>query len=169
MRIGDNFLGLWISPEFAQKAGVVLQVMALYFFLHSNTVVGYWVLQGAGQAKLTALIASIGGVVYFAALYYLGGKYGYMGAALALFAMLIATSLQYLWIARHIGHSFLEYLGQLLAFLLGGYAVIYLLEHVNVWLSHSLLEIVVSTSLGLGLLAVGVWLLLARDGGKTKG
>lgn len=167
--VGDDFLALWISAEFAQKAGVALQVMALYFFLHSNTVVGYWVLQGAGQAKLTALIASIGGVVYFAALYYVGGKHGYMGAALALFAMLIATWLQYLWIARHIGHSFIEYLWQLLAFLLGGYAVIYLLEHMNVWLNHSLLEIVVSTSLGLGLLAVGVWLLLARDGGKTKG
>ncbi|WP_308874179.1 oligosaccharide flippase family protein [Thiothrix subterranea] len=58
--VGDDFLTLWISAEFAQKAGVVLQVMALYFFLHSNTVVGYWVLQGAGQAKLTAFMAIAG-------------------------------------------------------------------------------------------------------------
>ncbi|OQX06222.1 MAG: hypothetical protein BWK73_31415 [Thiothrix lacustris] len=166
--VGDDFLTLWISAEFAQKASVVLQVMALYFFLHSNTVAGYWVLQGAGQAKLTAFMAIVAGISYFAALYYLGGKHGYMGAALALFFMLIATPLQYIWIARHIGHSFIEYLGQLLAFLLGGYAVIYLMENVNVWLRHGLLEIVVSTSLGLGLLAVGAWLLLARGDEKLR-
>jgi sensor histidine kinase regulating citrate/malate metabolism len=55
-----------------------------------------------------------------------------------------------------------------LAFLLGGYAVIYLMEHVNVWLSHRLLEIIVSTALALGLLVVGAWLLLARNGGEAK-
>ncbi|MDQ5768387.1 flippase [Thiothrix subterranea] len=166
--VGDDFLTLWISAEFAQKAGVVLQVMALYFFLHSNTVVGYWVLQGAGQAKLTAFMAIAGGIAYFAALYYLGSKYAYMGAALALFFTLSATALQYIWIARHIGHSFTEYLGQLLAFFLGGYAVIYLMEHVNVWLSDHLLEIIVSAALALGLLIVGMWLLLARNGRETK-
>ncbi|WP_308874178.1 hypothetical protein [Thiothrix subterranea] len=42
------------------------------------------------------------------------------------------------------------------------------MEHVNVWLSDHLLEIIVSAALALGLLIVGMWLLLARNGRETK-
>lgn len=141
--VGGDFLSLWISAEFASKATLVLQVMALYFFFHSNTVVGYWILQGGGKAKLTALIAALGAVLYFLALFYLGESYGYLGAAMALFMMLVPTPLQYLWIARRVGHPYRHYLSQLLFFLICGYFMIYCLELVNAYLMNPLLEILV--------------------------
>lgn len=158
--VGGDFLALWISPEFAQKATLPLQIMAVYFFLHSNTVLGYWLLQGAGQAKLTAFMSVVDALAYFAALYWLGSAYGYLGAGIALFFLMLTVPLQYFWIERHVGHGCMEYLTQLLAFLLGGYAMVYLLENLNLWLGHSLLQIVVSSLLALVMLVIALWALL---------
>lgn len=166
--VGGDFLAVWISPEFAQQATLILQIMAVYFFLHSNTVIGYWVLQGAGQAKLTAFMSVVDAVAYFIALYFLGVQYGYTGAAMALFCLLVTVPLQYLWIDRHVGHGCMEYLRQLLVFLLGGYASIYLLENLNLWLGQSLLEILISSVLMLGILAVALWALLQGKAGTGK-
>ncbi|WP_028489254.1 flippase [Thiothrix lacustris] len=160
--VGGDFLALWITPDFSQKATVVLQVMAVYFFLHSNTVVGYWVLQGGGQAKLTAFMSVIDAIAYFVALYYLGDAYGYMGAAVALFFTLLTVPLQYIWIDRHVGHSWLEYLIQLLTFSLVGYSIIYCMESLNVWLNDSLLEIGVNAALLFGLLLLALWSVRGR-------
>ncbi len=162
--VGGDFLALWISPGFAQKASLVLQIMAIYFFLQANTVVGYWVLQAGGQAKLTAFMSVVDALAYFVALYYLGGNYGYLGATVALFFLLLSVPLQYVWIARHIGHSGLEYLTQLMAFSLGGYSIVYFLESLDVWLNNSLLEIVVNGVLVLVMLAVAVRAVLSRKG-----
>lgn len=155
--VGGDFLALWISPEFADKATLTLQIMAVYFFLHSNTVLGYWVLQGAGQAKLTAFMSVVDAVAYFVALYYLGSQYGYLGATFALFLLMLTVPLQYVWIARHVGHGCLEYLTQVLAFLLGGYSIVYFLENLNTWIGHSLLEILLNGLLVTVTLVVAVW------------
>jgi O-antigen/teichoic acid export membrane protein len=163
--VGGDFLALWISPEFAQQAGLVLQVMAVYFFLHSNTVVGYWALQGGGQAKLTAFMSVMDAIAYFVALYFLGSYYGYMGATVALFFTLLTVPLQYVWIARHIGHGCMEYFIQLLTFLLGGYSIIYFMENLNIWLDNSLLEIVVNGVVVGVMLVLAVWSVLNRSKG----
>jgi len=157
---GGPFLALWISPEFAQKASPLLQIMGVYFFFHSNTVVGYWVLQGGGQAKLTAFMSVVDAIAYFVALYYLGYYYGYTGAAIALFFSLLTVPLQYIWIARHVGHGCREYLFQLLTFLLGGGSIIYFMKILNVWLEDNLLEIAVNAVLLLGMLVIALWSIL---------
>jgi O-antigen/teichoic acid export membrane protein len=167
--VGGDFLALWISPVFAQQASVILQVMAVYFFLHSNTVVGYWVLQGAGQAKLTAFMSVADALAYFIALYYLGNAFGSMGAAIALFFTLLTIPLQYLWIERHIGHRCSEYVLQLLIFSLGGGILIYLLAHLNVWLAHRLLDIVVCSALALTMLLLALWIVLGRGREQIQG
>ena len=167
--VGGNFLALWISPEFAQHATLTLQIIALYFFLHSNTVTGYWVLQGGGEAKLTALIAVIGTVSYFVGMYYLGEHYAHNGVAFALFLLLLAVPLQYVWIARYVGHRVVEYIVQLVIFAVLGYFMLYGLEIVNDWLNNHLLEILVDGVLGLLVLIVGGYWLLKRKDSEGEG
>lgn len=166
--VGGAFLALWISPAFAQHATLTLQIIALYFFLHSNTVTGYWILQSGGAAKLTALIAVIGTVAYFAGMSYLGEHYAHNGVAFALFLLLLAVPLQYVWIARHVGQRVSEYLVQLISFAVLGYFMVYGLEMLNAWLDNSLLEILADGVLGLVLLLLGSYWLLNRkaDGNR---
>lgn len=160
--VGGAFLSLWISPEFAQQSTLTLQIIAVFFFLHSNTVTGYWVLQSGGQAKLTALIAVIGTIAYFVGVYQLGSAYAHNGVALALFLLLLATPLQYGWIAKHVGQYYADYWVRLLFFGLLAYVLIYLLTHLNLWLNHTMWEIIVSSLLMLPLLVFGVAKLLAE-------
>ncbi|WML89814.1 oligosaccharide flippase family protein [Thiothrix lacustris] len=167
--VGGSFLALWISPEFAQQATLTLQIIALYFFLHSNTVTGYWVLQGSGEAKLTALIAVIGTVAYFVGMYYLGGHYAHNGVAFALFLLLLAVPLQYMWISRYVGHRVVEYVLQLVSFAVLGYFMVYGLEIVNTWLDSHLLEILVDGLLGVLVLLPGVYWLLKRKDDEGEG
>lgn len=161
--VGGDFLTLWISAEFAGKASFTLQIIALYFFLHSNTVTGYWVLQGAGKAVLTAFIAVVGAAAYFIGVYYLGNAYSYNGVAAALFLLLLAMPLQYVWIARHVGHRVSDYLLQLAIISLVGFWIVYLLEMLNRRLNNGLLEILMSGALvGIsGLLLI--WLVVGRN------
>jgi O-antigen/teichoic acid export membrane protein len=145
---------------------LTLQIIALYFFLHSNTVTGYWMLQGGGAAKLTALIAVIGTVAYFVGMFYLGERYAHNGVAFALFLLLLAVPLQYVWIARHVGQRVSEYVVQLVSFAVLGYFMVYGLGMLNTWLNNSLLEILADGVLGLVLLLLGSYWLLSR---KTDG
>lgn len=161
--VGSDFLVLWISAEFAQQAGLTLQIIALYFFLHSNTVTGYWVLQGAGKAGLTALIALTGTCAYFLGMYYLGGLYSYNGIAMALFLLLLAMPLQYIWIASHIGHSCVNYISRLLVFLLLGVLIVYSLETLNAALHHSLWKILLNGIL-VGITGtLAIWLVVRQS------
>ncbi len=162
--VGSDFLAIWISPDFSHKATLPLFILSVYFFLHSNTVVGYWVLQGGGQAKLTAFMSVINTIAYFIALYYFASHYSYIGASLALFLLLITIPLQYIWIAEYVGHSYKDYLMQLLAFLLIGYALVYVLAHINRWLGHSVVEIMINSLVVLVLLIVSMKAILSKQG-----
>lgn len=166
---GKPFLALWLSPAFAEQAGVVLQVLALYFFLHSNTVVGYWLLQAHGQAKLTAWIALGGAVAYFAGMYYWGSRYGVEGVAWASFLLLLLMPWQYLWIARQVGHSCFAYVMQLLVLFVLGYALAYGLAVAEVWLNSPLLLIALAVATAVLVLGVGGYGLLLRNGWAWRG
>lgn len=163
--VGGEFLALWISPEFAQQAGVILQIIALYFFVHSNTVTGYWVLQAHGQARLTALIAVVGALAYFAGMAYFASEYGMQAAAWSLFFLLLLVPLQYVWIARHVGHSLTAYLLQFLLLCASGCALVYLLVFSSSWFNDRMLSILWGGLLGLLVLGGGGYWLLHRRGG----
>lgn len=132
---GEVFLTWWISPEMAEKAYPVLVVMAGYFFLQSNTLVSYWVLQGAGMARLTAGVAVLDATVYAVALYYLSSHYGYIGAAVALFFLLLGTLLQYYWVVERVGCSYQAHLFRLLGFGVITVGASYAMMSAGAWLA----------------------------------
>ncbi|MDQ5767220.1 oligosaccharide flippase family protein [Thiothrix subterranea] len=139
---GGAFLELWISPEFALHSTLTLQIIALYFFFQSNTVVAYWVLQGSGNAKVTAISSFLGTVAYVAGMYVLTPRYGHDGAALSLFLLLLPLPYFYWWVQRNVGHKFGEYLLQTLLFVVLGMLIILLLNYVHEYINSNLLVIV---------------------------
>lgn len=160
--VGGEFLSVWISLEFANKASDVLTVIALYFLLQSSTVAGYWVLQGAGKAQQTALMFVLDASAYFIALYYLANHYGYLGAAFALFFLLLATPLQYVWVARHIGYSVTRHVVALCLSLLVGAGLLGVLAILNAQIGHAWGIIVVDGVLMAAVFTAALWLLLKR-------
>lgn len=139
---GGAFLELWISPEFALHSTLTLQIIALYFFFQSNTVVAYWVLQGSGNAKVTAISSFLGTVAYVVGMYVLTPRYGHDGAALSLFLLLLPLPYFYWWVQRNVGHKFGEYLLQTLLFVVLGALIIVLLNYVHEYINSNLLVIV---------------------------
>lgn len=133
---GKAFLAVWISPQFAAQAYPVLVVMAGYFFLQTNTLASYWVLQGAGMARLTAGVAVLDAAIYFVALFVLGTQYGYLGAAFALYFLLLGTFLQYYWVVPQVGCSYAAHLLRLFGFSVLGVVASYALL---AWVSTSVL------------------------------
>lgn len=160
--VGDAFLSVWISPAFASQAGNVLEVIALYFLLQSSTVVGYWVLQAQGKAQQTALMFVLDASVYFIALFYLAHHYGYLGAAGALFGLLIATPLQYVWVAQQIGYSVLRQVRALGLTLLGSVFLWGCLAWLNTHANHAWAMIVLDSVFMAGVFAAAFGWLLKR-------
>ncbi|WGZ94053.1 MAG: oligosaccharide flippase family protein [Candidatus Thiothrix putei] len=140
---GGTFLELWISPEFAAKSTLTLQIIALYFFFQSNTVVAYWVLQGSGNAKVTAISSFLGTLAYFIGMYFLTYYYGYDGAAMSLFLLLLPLPYFYWWVQRNVGHKFGEYLLLTSLFVTVGLLIILLLSQVHHYIPNNVLIILV--------------------------
>lgn len=138
---GGAFLELWISPELASQSTLTLQIIALYFFFQSNTVVAYWVLQGSGNAKVTAISSFLGTVAYVVGMYLLTPHYGHNGAAMSLFLLLLPLPYFYWWVQRNVGHKFGEYLLQTLLFLIIGLLIILLLNYLHEYIGSNLLII----------------------------
>jgi O-antigen/teichoic acid export membrane protein len=140
--VGKEFLAHWLTPELASKSALTLNIMALFFFFQSNTATAYWMIQGAGNAKLMAVISVLSAIAYFPSVYYLGKHYSYNGAASALFFTFLPLPLLYLWISRNIGHGYIKYISILSLFLSMGFVIVYLLGFVNSFIGNDFLKII---------------------------
>ena len=152
---GGEFLSIWLNPTFAAKSTLTLQIIATYFFFQSNIVTSYWLIQSKGNAKLVAWISMVGAILYFCGLYYLGKHYSYNGTALALFIILSPVPLWFIWLERHVGHAFSEYLTWLFSTAAVGALISYGLLQLNAQINNNLLAILAD-----GFLVVGVPLLI---------
>ncbi|MEB4592647.1 oligosaccharide flippase family protein [Candidatus Thiothrix sp. Deng01] len=148
---GGAFLGIWISEEFATKSTLTLQIIALYFFFQSNTVVAYWALQGMGNAKVTAISSALGTVAYIIGIYFLTDRYGYNGAAMSLFLLLTPMPFFYMWVQRNIGHKFSEYLLLTGLFVVCGAFIVLVLGQVHLHIISKILIILTD-----GLILTGI-------------
>ena len=153
---GGAFLELWISAEFAAKSTLTLQIIALYFFFQSNTVVAYWALQGSGNAKVTAISSFLGTVAYMVGIYVLTEAYGYNGAALSLFLLLAPMPYFYWWVQHNVGHKFSEYLLLTGVFLVIGWILVEVLAQIHTYLASPLSMILADGFILAGLVAVAL-------------
>lgn len=160
---GGEFLKLWLSPDFAQKTTLTLQIAAAYFFLQANIVTSYWVIQSKGNAQLIAWIAIVGAIAYFFSVYYLGAHYSYNGATLALFALLAPVPIWFFWLEHHVGHSFLEYLAWIMLAAFIGLVVSYLMLKLNAMINNGLLAILTDGMIVVGIPVLVVWLFFRKN------
>ena len=162
LSVGGEFLKLWLSPAFAEQSTLTLQIMAAYFFLQSNIVTSYWVVQSKGNAKLIALVSIIGITIYLISVYWLGKHFGHNGAAVALFALVAPVPIWLFWLQKHVGHRFFEYLVWLLVTATIGIVLSYLLVKLNGIIDESLWAILTDGVLVMGIPLLTVWLLFKR-------
>ena len=76
-------LSLWLSAEFATAALPVVLVLCVGIWINAIALMPYTLLHARGKPKLTALfhLAELG--LYLVAVWFLAGRYGLVGAALA--------------------------------------------------------------------------------------
>jgi O-antigen/teichoic acid export membrane protein len=153
---GGPFLEMWISAAFAAKSTLTLQIIALYFFFQSNTVVAYWALQGSGNAKVTAISSFLGTVAYMVGIYVLTQAYGYNGAAMSLFLLMLPLPYFYWWVQRNVGHKFSEYLLLTGVFLIIGGILVGLLAQLHTYLPAPLWMILADGFILAGLVAAAL-------------
>lgn len=76
-------LQLWLGAEFASQSAVVLQWLAIGVFVNSLGQVGFALIQSVGRPDVTAKLHLAELPVYVVALWWLLGRYGIEGAAIA--------------------------------------------------------------------------------------
>jgi O-antigen/teichoic acid export membrane protein len=80
---GNEALRLWVGDEFASNSTVVLQWLAVGVLINSLAQVPFTVLQGGGRPDITAKLHLVELPVYLAGFWYLTGRFGIEGAAIA--------------------------------------------------------------------------------------
>jgi O-antigen/teichoic acid export membrane protein len=78
-----DILHLWLGAEWASKTTLVFQILAVGLFFNSLTHMPGNLLDGVGRPDLRAKIFLLGFVPYILLLWFLIGKFGVVGAALA--------------------------------------------------------------------------------------
>lgn len=76
-------LALWINHDFASKSALILQILALGVYANAMARCPWGVLQSSGRAAFTAIIQLVEVIPYFVLLWFLSGRYGILGAAIA--------------------------------------------------------------------------------------
>jgi len=100
-------LGLWMGSDFADHSAGVLQGLGVGVFAGSVGVVFYAVVQGAGRPDLTAKLHVIESIPYVLALWFLIGRYGIVGAAVAWTGRILAELPLLFWLTGRLlrGHT----------------------------------------------------------------
>ena len=81
--VAQPFLALWISPEFAARSALVLQILLIGFWINGVARVPHARLQATGRPKLVAF-CHLGEVVPYLAILFIGIQVvGVAGAAVA--------------------------------------------------------------------------------------
>jgi O-antigen/teichoic acid export membrane protein len=86
-------LAAWMGPAFARDAAPVLQLLAVAVFVNSVAQVPYTVLHGAGRADLAAKLHLAELPIYAAMLWWIPGRLGLVGVAVAWLARMAGDGL----------------------------------------------------------------------------
>jgi len=79
----EDGLRLWLGEEFAKQSAAVMQWLAIGVFLNSYAQVPFAFIQGIGRADITAKLHLMELPIYVVLMFWLLGKYGISGVAIA--------------------------------------------------------------------------------------
>lgn len=97
-------LSLWIGAAFAEKSQVVMQIFCFGIMVNCLAHIPFSAIQGAGQARITALVHVSEFVPFVVVLSALAMSFGIVGAAIAwLLRMLIDTALMFKLAGKLVG------------------------------------------------------------------
>jgi len=88
-----DFLRLWISPEFADKSYFLLQVFSLGIMINCMAHIPFTLIQGAGKARVTAMIHLVQFPFFILILWLATSRYGLVGAVFAWLARMLIDAL----------------------------------------------------------------------------
>jgi len=100
--LGDSFVGLWMGNAFAEKAKIILPILAVVFFFSSITSAALWFYTGLGYTHINLISSAIGSACYLIGAVYLIPRYGFLGTALAFSLILIPFPLYHGYLLRYV-------------------------------------------------------------------
>jgi O-antigen/teichoic acid export membrane protein len=84
----DTILGLWISPEYAEKYSGVFRILVIAYFILSSVRTAHQTLTGMGKVKFTSLNYLATTIIMLFNVYIFSINYGLFGAAIANMSMM---------------------------------------------------------------------------------
>ncbi|MFH0828206.1 MAG: flippase [Candidatus Omnitrophota bacterium] len=112
---GREFLNAWIGGNFAFNSTRFLKILALAGLINSLAVPSLNALQGLNKPHIPALFHLVETVLYVPCAYFLIGRYGGSGAALAWFFRVLLDTLLLNWAScRLFGEKILSWYGRIL-------------------------------------------------------
>lgn len=133
--IGDDFIALWIGPEFRVESGNILLILLTGYLFFLPQLIAHGILKGISRHKYLAYFLSVEALINLALSIYLGKSYGLKGVAIGTAVPLIVFNMILLpwYTCRLLGINYVRYaiysiLGPLVyvVFLV---AVLYLLDY----------------------------------------
>ena len=94
---GSRFLHLWMSPEFAEKSGPVLQIVTVGVFIDQFTNIPVFVVDGLGHPKISGLAAIVHSCIFLGVAIPGSMYFGVTGVAAAFTISAISVSPFFIW------------------------------------------------------------------------
>lgn len=99
---GQNFLQLWLGPDFAAHSTRVLQILSLGVLANGLAAVPFALIQGKGHADITGKLHLMELPLYLATVWYLTVHYGIVGTAVAWLVRVTADCILLFAVADHL-------------------------------------------------------------------
>lgn len=102
---GQDFLKMWLGPEFAIHSTRVLQILSLGVFANGLATIPFALIQGAGRANLTGRLHLLELPFYLALVWYLTLHYGIVGTAVAWLVRVTVDCILLIYFVNIVVHS----------------------------------------------------------------
>lgn len=89
---GDDFIGLWMGPEFGRQSYLVLKLLLIGFGLSFSQLIAHGLLKGVSRHKVLAYILCIEALLNFTISMLLAKKFGIEGVAVGTMVPLLIAS-----------------------------------------------------------------------------
>jgi O-antigen/teichoic acid export membrane protein len=102
---GKPLLALWMGPQFAQQAHLVLAILALAYLLLAINIVPHYTLLALGSVRFVSIVNIVGGILSLGVVALLIHPFGLVGAAIARLFYGAVTALLLLKVRAKLSHT----------------------------------------------------------------